>query len=89
MAALLRSAAIHNRAPMGSPSSTVVSDATSRIFTPSTGVATETSPVFKASRLKTCPTTKSSVTNAGCHQSCDEGIVPPSSQSGANTSADA
>jgi len=51
-------------------------------------VATETSPVLKASSVKICPAKKSAPPTAGCHQSRAAGIVPPSSQSGMATSAD-
>ena len=83
MATLLKAAAVQSRAPMGSPMSTVLSSATSRIFTPSTGVATETSPVVNASSVKTCPAKKSTPATAGCHHSDGDGIVPPSSHNGA------
>ena len=74
---MLNAAAVQSRAPIGSPMSTALSTATSRIFTPSTGVATETSPVLSASNVRICPPKKSIAAIGGCHQSID-GRVPPS-----------
>ncbi len=82
MATLLNAAAVQRRAPMGSPMSTTLSSATSTIFRPETGVATETSPVVNASSVKTCPAKKSTPATTGCHHKENAGIVPPSSQNG-------
>ena len=87
IAMLLKPAAVQSRAPMGSPMSTVLNSATSRIFRPSTGVATETSPVFSASRVKTCPAKNNVAAAGGCHHKDDEGIVPPSSHNGTAAAA--
>src|SRR5688572_6388297 len=86
-AMVLKPAAVQRRAPIESPINTVLNNATSRILIPSTGVATETSPVFSASRLKICPAKNIVAATGGCHHKEEDGIVPPRSHNGTATIA--
>jgi hypothetical protein len=73
---------------MGSPMSTATKIATRRIFRPSTGVATETSPVLSATSVNTCPPKNRRPASGGCHHRDGDGIRPPRSRSGAATSTE-
>ncbi|OAI53882.1 hypothetical protein AYO47_00765 [Planctomyces sp. SCGC AG-212-M04] len=83
----LRMAAVHKAGVGHSGMMIAVSNATSTILIPMTGVARETSPTLSARTVLTCPETKSRATSAGCQRWSKPGNLPPRSSSGWNATA--
>ena len=86
MASVLMPAATHHFSGTGSASSSTLKNATSTTFSPSTGVATDTSPLCNALNVKICPKKNSVPARTGCHPSATGRPAPPSSQNGAKKS---
>lgn len=75
-------AAIHHAGRTGSATSSALAPATKMIFSPSTGVARDTSPA-RAANVNTCPAKNSDAHKAACPSIHQPGSAPPRNHSGA------